>query len=152
MYSPCRVFPYLISDGQWYTLEAVSTQTFAGPSPGAGARFFSAGEAEGVGLVLPPFESDVVLGLLPVVGGGVLSVPWAAAAVAASSMPPCWAHALRLPWGDVMPSLQVTGAVSSARLGPDSAIHVMLSNSGRTAPEDRVVPKGAGVVEVMGGS
>jgi hypothetical protein len=135
MYSPCLVLPYQRSDGQWYTFEAVFTHTLSGPPPGATVAegpcvwvdggCVDAGEP-GAGVAAPPaaellaFPVELLEPLPAVLEPFELEapvpVPWLAALVAALSIPPCRLHAPRPPWGEVVPSLQVTGVLASAAL------------------------------------
>lgn len=131
MYSPCLVLPYQRSEGQWYTFDAVFTHTLSGPPPGAAAAegpcvWVDGGcvdaDEPGVGAAAPPaaellaFPVELLDPLLVVLAPFELEapVPWFAALVAALSIPPCPLHAPRPPWGEVVPSLQVTGVLASA--------------------------------------
>ena len=74
--------------------------------------------------LLPPELPDVLEPLvLPP------DAPLFAAAVAALSIPPCPLQAPRPPWGEVEPSLQVTGVLVSATLGPGNASSAAHTNT-----------------------
>ena len=89
--------------------------------PGAGAA-----APEELDPVDPPDELDPVDELEPLdpvevpVAVPALPEPAAAAAVAFLSIPPWPLHAPRPPWGEVVPSLQVTGLLVSAGLSAGS--------------------------------
>jgi hypothetical protein len=96
---------------------------------GGCVEFAAAGAGAGaVELEAPPLADAPPLELLelppvadpprfaPLVAAAPPAVPLAAAAVAALSIPPCPLQAPRPPWGDVVPSLQVTGLAVSANV------------------------------------
>jgi hypothetical protein len=149
MYSPFLVLPYQRSEGQWYTFEAVLTHTLSGPPPGAAAAdgpfvcvdrgCVEAGEP-GAGAAAPPAAELLppVVDPLEVPPEAPLEVappevvPWLAPLVAALSIPPCPLHAPRPPWGEVVPSLQVTGVLVSAPLTAGMASSAAQINSPQT--------------------
>jgi len=93
------------------------------PGAGAGAAGAGAGAGAAAGAAAPVDE----LAVEPRVEAPPLLE--AAAAVAFLSIPPCPLHAPRPPWGEVVPSLQVTGLVASAELTTGSANSAALANA-----------------------
>ena len=89
-----------------------------------------------LGAVLPdePVDPDEPLELDPPAPAAVLLVaPPAAAAVAALSIPPCPLQAPRPPCGELVPSLQVTGLLVSAKaFAPGTASSAAAANVPQT--------------------
>ena len=129
------------------------THTIPGPPPGAGA-WLAGGAlvvvcvAGGCVEVVEPgagaVELDAPVEVLeppvpaPPLGELLLAAapplaPLAAAAVAALSIPPCPLQAPRPPWGEVVPSLHVTGLpVSASALVPGSMSNAAVARTPKT--------------------